>query len=77
MAHKTLTISEEAYKLLAEEKLEGESFTETIKRIIRERGKRPLQSHAGTWVGTDEELKTIFRELDSAWRGYEKRLEGS
>ncbi len=33
MAHKTLTISEEAYEALAQLKLDGESFTRVILRI--------------------------------------------
>jgi predicted CopG family antitoxin len=33
MAHKTITISEEAYNLLKSMKKDNESFTEVIKRI--------------------------------------------
>lgn len=35
MAHKTLTISEEAYKALSKLKKEGESFSDLILRITR------------------------------------------
>ncbi|MDI9610730.1 MAG: antitoxin VapB family protein [Archaeoglobaceae archaeon] len=35
MAHKTLTISEEAYKALSKLKKEGESFSDVILRITR------------------------------------------
>lgn len=47
MAHKTLTISEEAYDALAQLKKEGESFTELIKRITGFLRKRHLKEFAG------------------------------
>ncbi len=47
MAHKTLTISEEAYEMLAELKKEGESFTELVKRITAPLRKRKLSEFAG------------------------------
>lgn len=46
MAHKTLTISEEAYKALAELK-KDESFTELIKRITMPLRKKRLSEFAG------------------------------
>lgn len=39
MAHKTITISEEAYEALSRNKHENESFTETILRMTSARGK--------------------------------------
>jgi predicted CopG family antitoxin len=47
MAHKTLTISEEAYDALAALKKEGESFTELIKRITSPLRKKKLSEFAG------------------------------
>ena len=47
MSHKTLTISEEAYEMLAELKKEGESFTELIKRITSPLRKKKLSEFAG------------------------------
>jgi len=47
MAHKTLTISEEAYEALARLKREGESFTDLINRITKVVRKRPLRDFAG------------------------------
>ncbi len=47
MAHKTLTISEEAYEMLAELKKEGESFTDLVKRITAPLRKKKLSEFAG------------------------------
>ncbi|NJD76938.1 MAG: hypothetical protein FIB08_07575 [Candidatus Methanoperedens sp.] len=55
MAHKTLTISEEAYEALAELKKEGESFTELIKRITAPLRKRKLSEFYGVLAGPEYE----------------------
>ena len=47
MAHKTLTISEEAYEMLSGLKKEGESFTKLIKRIAEPLRKRKLSEFIG------------------------------
>lgn len=47
MAHKTLTISEEAYNSLVHLKKEGESFTDLINRITGLVRKKPLREFAG------------------------------
>jgi predicted CopG family antitoxin len=47
MAHKTLTISEEAYDALAALKKEGESFTTLIKRITAPLRRKKLSEFIG------------------------------
>jgi predicted CopG family antitoxin len=42
MAHKTITISEEAYNALASKKDEHESFTDVILRVTSGKGKASL-----------------------------------
>ncbi len=61
MAHKTLTISEEAYEMLAELKKEGESFTELIKRITAPLRKKKLSEFAG--MIKDEKFKKAALEI--------------
>ena len=74
MAHKTITISEEAYEMLANLKKEGESFTEVIKRVLKEVKNRPLNSFSGSWKGDREELNEIQKEIQNMWKGYERTL---
>jgi predicted CopG family antitoxin len=73
LAHKTITISEEAYEILASHKQPGESFTEVIKRLLAPRKKGSLVSHSGKWVGTDEEFERIFAEVEATMRRPETR----
>ncbi|MFZ3383805.1 MAG: antitoxin VapB family protein [Candidatus Methanoperedens sp.] len=62
MAHKTLTISEEAYTALAELKKEGESFTELIKRITKPLRKRRLSEFIGV-LKDDEDFEKAVLEI--------------
>ncbi len=61
MAHKTLTISEDAYKALAELKREGESFTDVIKRITAPLRKKRLSEFAGSL--DDEQFEKAALEV--------------
>jgi predicted CopG family antitoxin len=47
MVTKTLTITEESYKMLLENKLENESFSQEIKRILGNRSKKELKDFFG------------------------------
>lgn len=74
MAHKTITISDEAYEMLSGLKRRGESFTEVIKRVVDEVKTRPLSSFSGAWKGDKSELDEIQREIHYMWRNYEREL---
>jgi len=75
VAHKTITVSEEAYEILASHKKPGESFTEVIKRVLGDRKKKSIMDYWGAWEGTDEEFERIFREIDEMWREASNRME--
>jgi predicted CopG family antitoxin len=62
MAHKTLTISEEAYHALARLKNRGESFTEVILRIAAKNRKGALLDYVRS-QHPDEELARSLEEI--------------
>ncbi len=64
MAHKTLTISEEAYKSLVTLKKEGESFTDVINRITGLVKKKPLKDFAGRLK--DDKFEIAATEIRSS-----------
>jgi predicted CopG family antitoxin len=76
MGYKTISLSDEAYELLASMKKEGESFTQVILRLCSKATKKPLASFAGLWSMSDEEEKEIFGWISELWRRYEKNLFG-
>ncbi len=59
MAHKTLTISEEAYDALARLKAQNESFTEVILRLAKKRASRSLLDYLQS-MPPDEELADLL-----------------
>jgi predicted CopG family antitoxin len=62
MAHKTITISEEAYNLLKSIKKDNESFTEVIKRICepKKRKKDFLE-----WLGKINDSSDLADAIES------------
>jgi len=75
MGVKTITVTEEAYKMLAKEKKEDESFSEVIKRLTKERGK--LSDSLGAWKMTDQEAQEIFSSLKRHWKKSTVRIRGN
>jgi predicted CopG family antitoxin len=59
MGTKTITITEEAYKKLKVEKMEGESFSEVIGRLT-DRSRKDLMEFAGAWK--DFNVEEIIKE---------------
>ena len=68
MVVKTITIREDAYKLLKSVKRDGESFSDVIIRILsrKRNGKEILREMKGLG-GIDEEAIKKIRELDRKW----------
>ena len=64
MAHKTITISEEAYNLLKESKKENESFTEVIKRILKAKKKR---KDFLDWLSSNKDLTDLADSVESVY----------
>lgn len=59
MERKTIALDREAYDLLRGRKRKGESFSDTVKRIAR--NKRPLSDFSGAWRNhlSDREIQEI------------------
>ena len=64
MAHKTITISEEAYNLLKNLKKENESFTEVIKRVLIAKKKR---KDFLDWLSSNKDLKDLADSVESVY----------
>jgi predicted CopG family antitoxin len=62
MAHKTITISEEAYEALAEAKAAKESFTDVILRILKKRQEGTLLDYVRS-IEPDEEFATTLEDV--------------
>ena len=63
MATKTITILEDAYEILKRHKMEGESFSEVIKRELTK--KKSLMEFAGAWSHLGERR---FKEIENTIR---------
>jgi len=72
MATKTISITEEAYAALVREKIDKESFTDTILRLTKKTGK--ISDCFGTWKMTDKEQETIENELAQGWQRTQERI---
>ena len=70
MGTKTITITEDAYKKLKVEKLEGESFSEVINRIT-DKGRKDLLEFAGAWK--DFDVEEIIKEGREKFTKYSNR----
>ena len=62
MVTKTLTITEEAYKMLAANKLKDESFSEEIKRIMSNKNAKTLGEFSG--IISEEEGVAMLEDLE-------------
>jgi predicted CopG family antitoxin len=58
MASKTISVTEEVYDLLANEKFPDESFSETLTRLVKDRGM--ISEFAGAWADlTEGEIASV------------------
>lgn len=67
MGSKNISLDEEAYKRLKNEKTGSESFSEVVKRLTRPIRRKSLLSFAGTLKLSSDELevmKTALKEFE-------------
>jgi predicted CopG family antitoxin len=65
---KVISLSEKAYETLKGMKKPGESFSDVILRIEKEKKKKSLLEFAGTWTGNDadEVFAQIMKEREKS-----------
>ena len=74
MVTKTLTITEDAYNLLTDNKMEEESFSEEIRRILSRRGAKSLKDYFGILSEKEgEEMITALEQKRTENRRLMKR----
>jgi predicted CopG family antitoxin len=73
MTSKNISITEEAYNALLNEKKNNESFTQTILRITKKKTGK-LSDSFGAWKMTDQEEQAILGELSEGWSLAQERL---
>jgi len=62
MATKTLTIMEDVYQMLAENKMKGESFSDELRRILSRKKSRKWSDLKG--LLNEEEGNNIIKDLE-------------
>ena len=71
MGYKTISISDEAYNVLKNKKLKGESFNDLILRLLSEPEQKDILKLKGSWKGSTEEVENI---LDLIYKNREKAI---
>lgn len=65
MSSKNISLKEETYELISREKLPGESFSDTIERLVKRRGK--LMDAVDSWDEVDkDEIDEIEENIEKA-----------
>jgi len=63
MVTKTITVTEDAYNLLADNKLDNESFSGELKRILTTRRKKSLMDYFG--ILPESEGEAMLKDLNT------------
>ena len=80
MGFKTITIKEDVYKELLEEKGKEESFSEFFDKLMKEKKKKPdIMKFAGAWNKmSDKEFEKINKSIkelrESADKNFKERI---
>ena len=65
---KVISLSEKAYETLKAMKKSGESFSDVVLRVAKEKKKKSLLEFSGTWVGNDadEVLAQLMKDREQS-----------
>ena len=73
LTSKTISVTEGVYDIREKEKRPGESFSEELTRLVKDRGK--IADLAGAWSNlTDEELASIERGMEEIRKSANMRV---
>lgn len=73
MATKTITIMEDAYKILLMNKMRSESFSEEIRRVLAK--KKNIMEFAGAWGDmNDKEAEEMKKNIANFRKGLNKSI---
>ena len=63
---KVISLSNEAYETLKDSKKPGESFSDVVLRVLKQKKKKSLLEFSGKWVGddADEVLAEIMKDRE-------------
>ena len=63
---KVISLSNEAYETLKNSKKPGESFSDVVLRVLKQKKKKSLLEFSGKWVGddADEVLAEIMKDRE-------------
>lgn len=70
MGTKTISLSDDAYRILGAAKRPGESFSDVVRRVFK---RKPISSFAGAWEGLEKEKIKEIRELIKKERAISER----
>jgi predicted CopG family antitoxin len=74
MGSKTISLDEEAYEQLRNQKRGNESFSDVVKRITRPVHRKSLLEFAGAWDFTDDEEQKLLESLGTFRKGLDEDL---
>ncbi|MGM0405782.1 MAG: antitoxin VapB family protein [Thermoplasmatota archaeon] len=73
MTSKNVSLKEETYELISREKLPGESFSDTIERLVKRRGK--LMDAVKSWDEVDkDEVDEIEENIEKARKKFTSEM---
>ncbi|MGC9781204.1 MAG: hypothetical protein HZR80_18325 [Candidatus Heimdallarchaeota archaeon] len=76
MAEKTIKVSEEVYAILESLRKENESLEMLLLRLLPIKDTKITKDmFFGKWIGSDEEIDSIFTIINSAWKDWSNSLQ--
>ena len=76
MTEKTIKVSDEVYAILESLRKENESLEMLLLRLLPSRDtKISKDDFFNKWIGSDEEIDSIFTTISSAWKDWSNSLQ--